>query len=327
MSLEQAALLILVLSPGLLLLPRAFAWAVGFAFARGAWSVAGLLTRVAPYVLGQRYAETLAFDCAVSRLREEGKLAEAAALAKARIAEEHLPAWSRNTAIDILISAGEYKAALSAEPSPYTPSNAHEALSLTLIQINLAEAEYNLGRWEDAETRLRDLDLACQPFPMTRAGLLQQRAWIAAHRGRSAEALELCTSVKPTWLPAAFRAEYHFTRAVAYLAAGRVGDADAALREGERAARRLSSKRNALLLRARIASARGDWLSTKRFCQEAANHPFRGQGGDGYLLWGQALMILGDSAQSEVVFRLLSERDPESEAAQMGSALAKPPEP
>jgi tetratricopeptide (TPR) repeat protein len=195
------------------------------------------------------------------------------------------------------------------------PSRAIDALGLALIQINLAEAEYNLGRWDQAETRLRPLDLACWRFPIARAGLLQQRAWIAAHRGRGVEAVELCALMKPEWLPPTFRAEYHFTRAAALLAVGRIDDAEAVVNLAEGLAKRLSTKRNALFMRARVAAARQDWVSAERHCREAADHPFRGQGGTGLLLWAQALRQLGQHAQAEEALRQVTERDPESDAA------------
>jgi hypothetical protein len=123
-------------------------------------------------------------------------------------------------------SAGAYEAALRAEPLPYTPANSGDASGLTLIQVNLAEAEYNLGRWHAAEERLRPLDLARGAFDIARAGLFQQRAWILAQRGRGDEALDLCARVKPKWLPRTYRAEYHFTRAAALLACRRLDEAD-----------------------------------------------------------------------------------------------------
>jgi tetratricopeptide (TPR) repeat protein len=192
-------------------------------------------------------------------------------------------------------------------------------MGLILLQINLSEAEYNLGRWEAAENRLRPLDLASGVWPLTRAGLLQQRAWIAAHRGRATEALELCAQVNPRWLPATYRAEYHFTRAASLLAAGRLAEADAALDHAGKIAKRLSSKRNALFLGAEVAAARGDWARAESLCRAAANHPFRGQGGAGLLLWARALEHLGRSEESERALRLAVERDPESEAAKIAA--------
>jgi tetratricopeptide (TPR) repeat protein len=320
-----SSLVALVLA--LCLLPLALVLAASLAFTRGAWRLFRALGRVAPYVFGSDYGGSLAFESEAFALREEGKIAEAAALVKAHLLDPGVAAWNRNTAIDVLISAGAYEAALGAEPPPSIPRNAREALSLVLIQINLAEADYNLGRWDAAEARLRPLDLACWSFPITRAGLLLQRAWIAAHRGRATEALDLCASVTPRWLPLAYRAEYHFARAAALLAAGRSQDAEAAVREGESVARRLSSRRNALFLRARVAAGDGDWDRVERLCQAAAGHVFRGQGGAGLLLWAQALKQLGRHPEADEALRSVSQRDPESDAARFGGSVVGSPGP
>lgn len=298
-----------------LLLRFALLAAASLCTKHGAWRLSRALGRTARFVFGSAIGESLAFDWEMSALRQAGKVDEAADLARKRVAEKGLPAWSRNVAIDLLISAGAYSAALGAEPSPSMPTNARDALALALIQINLAEAEYNLGRWDEAEARLRPLDLACWCYPIARTGLLQQRAWIAAHRGRGVEALELCASADPRGLPSRYRAEYHFTRAGALLAAGRVDDAETALDRGAKLARRISSKRNVLFLRARLAGTRGDWDSAERLCREAVQHRFRRQGGAGILLWAEALKQLGRPAEADAALRLVVQRDPESEAA------------
>lgn len=317
---------LLALVVGLCLLPVALLVAANLAFSRGAWRLSRALGRLAPYILGTEFGGSLAFQAEVFALREVGKLAEATALARVRLRERAVSALDRNTAIDVLISAGAYDAALGAEPAPSMPRNAREALGLALVQINLAEADYNRGRWDAAEARLRPLDLACWLFPIARAGLLQQRAWIAAHRGRATEALDLCSSIKPRWLPLAYRAEYHFTRAAALLAAGRNVDAEAAVEDGARAARRRSSLRNALFLRARVAAADGDWDRAERLCREAAGHVSTGQGGAGLVLWAQALTEVGRHPDAEEVLRLVSQRDPESEAARSAAELLAAPD-
>jgi tetratricopeptide (TPR) repeat protein len=310
----------------LALSPVALLFAASLAFSRGAWRLSRALGRPAPYIFGSEFGGSLAFQGEAFALREDGKVTEATALVKARLLKPDVSAWDRNIAIDILISAGAYEAALSAEAPPSTPRNAREALGLALIQINLAEADYNLGRWDTAEARLRPLDLACSLFPIARAGLLQQRAWIAAHRGRATEALDLCASVKPRWLPLAYQAEFHFTRAVALLAAGRDEDAAAAMGEGESVARRRSSRRNALFLRARLASVDGDWDRVERLCREAAGHEYRGQGGAGLVLWAQALKKLGRHREADETLRLVSQRDPESDAARSAAELLAAPD-
>lgn len=317
---------LLALVVGLCLLPVALLLAANLAFSRGAWRLARALGRLAPYIFGAEFGGSLVFQAEASSLREDGQLAEAAALAKARLLERDVPAWDRNTAIDILISAGAYDAALGAEPAPSMPRNAREALGLALIQVNLAEADYNRGRWDAAEARLRPLDLACWSFPIARAGLLLQRAWIAAHCGRATEALALCVAVKPRWLPLAYRAEHHFTRAAALLAAGRLDDAEAAVNDGERVARRRSSRRNALYLRARVAAADGDWTEAERLCREAAGHVSSGQGGAGLVLWARALKELGRHREAAETLRLVSQRDPESDAARSAAELLAAPD-
>jgi tetratricopeptide (TPR) repeat protein len=298
----------------LLLLPLALLLALYVSLTQGAWRLSRLLGHAAPFLLGPRHGRDVAFQCAAFALRETGRIDEAVALVTAQLGDEDLSAWSRNVAIDVLISAGAYEAALRAEARPDGPASSREELGLAMGQINLAEAEYNLGRWEAAEARLRPLDRACRRHPMTRAGLLQQRAWIAAHRGRADEALALVGSIKPRWLPPTYRAELHFTRAVALLAAGRLDEAEQAVIEGERRARRRSSRRNGLFLRARVAAARGDWAGAERLCREAASHAFRRQGGDGLRLWARALTHLGEHARAEEARRLAAERDPESDS-------------
>lgn len=288
---------------------------------RGWWRASRMLGRVAPYMFVGDPGRIFAFDGDAFGLREAARMEDAVALATAALRDEDAHFHIRNSAMDILISAGAYNAALSGEPVVSEPANKSEALNLALIQINLAEAEYNLGRWDEAEDRLRSLDSSCEKFPITHAGLAVQRAWIAAHRGRADEALALCDAVNPLWFPLPYRAEYHFARAAALLAAGRPDDADAAVTDGERVARRLSSERNALFLRARVAAARRAWVEVERLCRAAAEHPYRGQGGSGLLLWATALRNLGRDAEADDALRLVTSRDPESESAAFAAAL------
>ena len=84
---------------------------------------------------------------------------------------------------------------------------------------------------------------------------------------------------------------------------------------GERAAVRISSRRNALYLHARVATAAGDLAGAERWCRRGAEHAFQGQGGDGLLLWGEVLERLGRPDQAAAAWRLAIERDPESESA------------
>jgi len=189
-----------------------------------------------------------------------------------------------------------------------------------LVQINLAEAEYNLGRWEAAWDRLRPLETIAAQYPITRAGLSQQRAWIAAHQGRAAEALALWRQTDVRGFPRHYHAEYHFTHAVVLLAVGRVGEADEAAAAGTEAAVRPSSRRNALFVEARVAAAQGDQEGADQLCRSAAVQRYRGQGGDGLLLWGDVLVHLRRLDEARAAWSLAIERDPQSESSKLATA-------
>ncbi|TMA18446.1 MAG: hypothetical protein E6J88_19360 [Deltaproteobacteria bacterium] len=206
-------------------------------------------------------------------------------------------------------------AALRADTQPVIPRKARDAMALCLIQINLAEAEYNLGQWDAAKARLRNLELSAWSHSICRAGLLLQRAWIAAHEGDAATALDLCGCTRPAWLPRTYRAEYHFTKAAALLAGARFEEADAAASAGTASSMRASSKRNAMFLRAKIAAGKEDWTLAEQLCRTAAQHPYRSQGGDGLLLRAEALHHFGRHEEARHALQLVIERDPESAAA------------
>lgn len=222
---------------------------------------------------------------------------------------------SLNAAVDGRVSRGDYRGALEL-PRAFVARGADTANAL-LVQINLAEAEYNLGRWSDAWQRLRGLDPLAAAFPIARAGLSQQRAWIAAHDGRAAEAIHHWLRAELRDLPRRYHAEHFFTGAVAHLAAG---DRDAALRcadAGMRVAVRPSSRRNALAIRGRVALAVGAIDEAERLLRAAAVHPWRGQGGDALLIWGEVLQCLGRPDEALYAWGLAVERDPQSESAQL----------
>src|SRR6267378_5885856 len=150
-----------------------------------------------------------------------------------------------NQAVDALIAAGRYAEAL-ALPERFVAHGSRDSMSELLVQINLAEAEYNLGRWNDAWERLRGLDPLAAAFPIARAGLSQQRAWIAAHTGRAGDALHHWHRVERSDLPRHYHAEHFFTGAVARIAAGDLEGARRCADAGARVAMRPSSRRNAL---------------------------------------------------------------------------------
>jgi tetratricopeptide (TPR) repeat protein len=184
-----------------------------------------------------------------------------------------------------------------------------------LIQVNLAEAEYNLGRWEAAEARIRGALAACEPFDLTRGGARIQLAWILANTGRSEEAIRLCETVELEWFPDIYRAEPCFTSALALLGLGRLDEAQTDAECGRDLSMRPSSERNAQFILARVARARGDLVTAEALCREAAGREYRGQGGDGLLLWGDLLSELDRAGEARAAWALAVERDPESESA------------
>src|SRR5205814_1840703 len=74
--------------------------------------------------------------------------------------------------------------------------------------------------------------------------------------------------------------------------AGRHDGARRCALAGAAAAIRPSSKRNALFIQGRVAAAMGEPARAESLCREAAAFPYRAQGGDGLLLWGDLLVRL-----------------------------------
>lgn len=255
----------------------------------------------------------------VCALRDQGKPDAAAEVALQAIAAGRTFPWLINLAVEALISAGRYSEAL-AIPSKVPDAGPADATNPLLVQINLAEAEYNLGRWDAAWDRLRTLDEAAGDLAITAAGLAQQRAWILIHTGRPAEALSSWEQADIDGLPYRYHAEHHFTHAAVLLALGRFEEAEDAALAGADAAVRASSVRNSFFVRARVAAARGDWTQAESFCRAAAAHFYRGQGGDGLLLWGDTLLRLGRPDEARQAYELSISRDGQSESARTAAA-------
>ena len=228
------------------------------------------------------------------------------------------PQWVLNGAVDALIAAGRYQEAL-ALPLGFVVRGSRDTANELLVQINLAEAEYNLGRWDDAWDWLRDLDPLAAAFPIARAGLAQQRAWIAAHTGRPDEALHWWRRADLGDLPRHYHAEHFFTGAVACIGVARHDDARRCALAGAAAAVRRSSRRNALFIRARVAAAMGEPARAESLCREAAAYPYRAQGGDGLLLWGDLLARLEHPTEARQAYSLAIERDAQSESARLAA--------
>jgi tetratricopeptide (TPR) repeat protein len=222
---------------------------------------------------------------------------------------------SLNAAVDVRIARGDYRGAL--ELSRAFVAHGADTMSALLVEINLAEAEYNLGRWSEAWDRLRGLDPLAAAFPIARAGLSQQRAWIAAHTGRAGDALHHWHRVELCDLPRRYHAEHCFTGAVAQIAAGDLEAAQRCADAGARVAMRASSRRNALAIRGRVAAAMHEWPEAECLFRAAALHPYRGQGGDTLLFWGDVLSRLGRFEEARRAYALAIERDPQSESARL----------
>jgi tetratricopeptide (TPR) repeat protein len=224
-----------------------------------------------------------------------------------------------NQAVDGLIAVGRYTEAL-ALPGRFVARGPRDTASELLVEINLAEAEYNLGEWDAAWARLRGLDPLAAMFPIARAGLAQQRAWIAAHAGRADEAMHHWERADLYDLPRPYHAEHFFTGVVALIAVGDLDTAESCARTGALVAMRPSSRRNALFIEARVAAASGEWLRAEALCRAAAQNPWRSQGGDGFLLWGDVLLVLDRPAEARRAWELAVSRDGESESARKAAA-------
>lgn len=185
-----------------------------------------------------------------------------------------------------------------------------------LALLNIAEALYNIGHWRRAKQLM--LALESRGFledRLNRAAGRAQLAWIAAHDGDPATALSQLAAVDSRGLPYDYRAELHFTFVAAHLANRDVVSARLSLNNARYPLVRISSKRNILFMEARCARAEGNLKEAARLCELASNHEYRGQGGDGLLLWGDVCSELGDLPGAQRAWQLAIDRDPESESA------------
>jgi tetratricopeptide (TPR) repeat protein len=287
-------------------------------FRQGSWSRAEQWLRWFGWFLRPWYRRTMKLVIA----EFSGRTADALAGAPPLLADTDHP-LALNQCINIFINAGRYERALEVESSCPAPSSRYEHDLVALLQVNLAEAEYNLGRWEQAAARLSRLDLGATHMRISSAGARQQTAWILAHLGRATDARVAIGKVPPRDLPRIFHAEYHFTLAWVALAERDTAAALACAEEGLALARRAGSHRNGLYLRARILSEQGDADAALADFARAAALPYRGQGGDGLLAWGDLLRSLGREDEARRAYALARERDPESESArEAGERLA-----
>jgi len=234
-----------------------------------------------------------------------------------------------NEGVNALVTGGLYREALvySERWSEDTrrQGTVADANAWALVEINLAEAEYNLGLVDAAFERIERLVNAIEsntgPFrdtevePIVVNGTHCQRAWIAALRGEHALGLEYVAAIDEQGLPEPYRAEVDYTRALLLLKAGRCREAEDAAEAGWSRATRPSSQRNGLFLIGIILAERGDHVMAERAFERGAGHHYDGQGGDALLRWAQLLRGLGRSFEAQRAFQWCIERDPQSPAA------------
>jgi len=223
-----------------------------------------------------------------------------------------------NCVVNLFINAGLYLEALSIErgwQGPAEPQTPHEEQEWALVRFNLVEAVYNLGGWEAAHARLNALEEVARRHPFLWNFFPVQRAWILAHTGRGAEALEALRQVEWRSVHREYRSEVCFTRAAALLALRRYDEARQEASAGLKLALRASSTRNGLFLLGRIAHAAGRREEALGFFEAGARHLYKGQGGDALLAWGDCLDELGRHEEAREAWRLVLDRDKQSGAA------------
>ncbi len=222
-----------------------------------------------------------------------------------------------NTRVALKTAAGRYRAALADGPTRYLWRRLRRKYppSAMLVVLNKVEALYNLGQWRRAErVMLMVCESGAMSVPFLQVGAACQLAWILAHTGRAAVAEELVRSLPAEHMNRVYRAEVFFTRAVIALELGKLDDAAQAL-DGARAVLvRESSRRNCRFLEARLLEARGQLDAAFAASAEAAEMPFKGQGGPELRRWAALATRLGRFDDAARIERLALERDPESPA-------------
>jgi tetratricopeptide (TPR) repeat protein len=230
--------------------------------------------------------------------------------------------WSWvNCVVDTMVSAGQYREALRVvtrwDAARLQQERRRDPAGFLLVQLNRAEALYNLGRFRCAERLLEGITADCERCgtPLVRAGLLIQKAWLSVLLGRPDVALLQVSGVDRRQLQQSYHAELFFTRAAALRELGRLDEAEQDARRAQALAQRASSKRNALFVLGAVAAAAGESRRAITLLEQGAAHFYRGQGGDGLLLLGDQYHRMGREPESVAAYRLAVARDPESRAA------------
>jgi tetratricopeptide (TPR) repeat protein len=187
-----------------------------------------------------------------------------------------------NAAIDIYVNGSSYDRAVAAADRWTAEAQARGCAKQPRVRayaaINRAEALHNLGEHAAALLLLDETEHQTKHGDeLSRAGLQLLRAWILSHVGRAREAwIRLATIDRAAFGPR-YRAEYHFTRAVALCEIGELEAAEREARAGTGAARRASSRRNALHVEARVAMAAKDDARAIALLERARRHAYQGQ--------------------------------------------------
>jgi tetratricopeptide (TPR) repeat protein len=221
-----------------------------------------------------------------------------------------------NVMIDTLIMAGRYHEALTLPDAWSLEAREHGARRdsdwFILARVNAAEALENLGRMPEAVALVSKLEADCDAGSPARGGVCMQAAWIATLVGEPARALTLLEAVR--LMPAEYRAELHYTRALALSALGRHDDACREAQRGFCSAVRASSFRNGLYILGSIAHHAGDHAQAARHFEAGFEHPYRAQGGAALVCFGDTLQVLGRIDQAKHLYEAVAERDPQSHA-------------
>ena len=246
----------------------------------------------------------------------------------AAVPPEAAATWrSINQAVNSLISVGLYREALAFPGRWPRDASAHgrelDPDHWRLAQINLAEAEYNLGLVAEAKARMDELCVEVEraasdgqnPDPIVKSGLAVQQAWIAALQGECERGYADLTAVVRDAIPSMYQAEIDFTWALLHLRAGRFGEAEAAAEAGLAKAQRLSSERNGLYLLGIIHARAGRPEAADRAFERGAVHGFLGQGGDALVCWSEVLEGQGRTHERQQALTWCIERDPQSPAS------------
>ena len=222
-----------------------------------------------------------------------------------------------NAAIDIYVNGGCYERALAAADRWTTEAQARGRAKQPRVRayaaINRAEALHNVGEHDAALRLLDETEHQTEHGDrLSREGLQLLRAWILSHVGRAREAWMRLATIDRAAFGARYRAEYHFTRAVALCEIGELEAAEREARAGTGAARRAASRRNALHVEARVAIAAKDDVRAIALLERARHHAYQGQAAPVLVHLGEAYERAGKPAEARRAYQDALAADPTS---------------